>query len=644
MNGIDADPPGRVTLVLGTSAGGTGAHVRMLAAGLAGRGISVSVAGPSAADTRFSFSAVPGVSFTAGRDRGPAAAGRSREHPAAARGCSSAVDAAGHAASRQAHVSRRAHVVHAHGLRAGALTVLALLLVRGRRRPGVVVTVHNAPPAGGGAAGLVYRLLERVVARGADLVLCVSPDLERRMRAAGARQVRTAVIAAPDASPGSAAGAAAAAPLPGPAPAADRPACPVGPACRPAQLRRPPPTAAAASEETASPWPIPSAGRPIVLAVGRLAAQKGFGVLARGGRRLAGPGPGAARGDRGGRAAGRETAGPGRRARRRRGCSSSTAVTFPRCSPPRTVFVLPSRWEGQPLVLQEALRAGTPVVATRVGGIPGLTGQDAALLVPPGDAAGARGRRPLGAHRPAAGRPAARRGRHPRRGAARQKRTRSAPPWTPTPRSGAAPVCDNRPVPLTSTCLCLLTRTDGDGTREVLLGRKKTGLGTGKIVGLGGHVEPGESAAEAAAREAKEESGICVTPGSLALAAHVTFLFPAHPSWDMDHRDLHHDGLGRRAGRDRGDPAAVVPGRGPALRPDVGRRPALAAARPGRRATPRHLQLRRRQRNRRHRHDRPAGLAPARTILARGFHGLRLPLRSASRPRSSRPVANRDEG
>jgi len=89
-------------------------------------------------------------------------------------------------------------------------------------------------------------------------------------------------------------------------------------------------------------------------------------------------------------------------------------------------------------------------------------------------------------------------------------------------------------VPLTSTCLCLLTRTGGDGAREVLLGRKKTGLGTGKIVGLGGHVEPGESAAEAAAREAKEESGIRVTPGSLALAARVTFLFPAHPSWDMD--------------------------------------------------------------------------------------------------------------
>jgi 8-oxo-dGTP diphosphatase len=89
-------------------------------------------------------------------------------------------------------------------------------------------------------------------------------------------------------------------------------------------------------------------------------------------------------------------------------------------------------------------------------------------------------------------------------------------------------------VPLVPTCLCLLTRTSADGTREVLLGYKKTGLGTGKVVGLGGHVEPGETPAEAAAREVKEESGLCVTPGSLAQAAYVTFRFPAHPSWDME--------------------------------------------------------------------------------------------------------------
>jgi glycosyltransferase involved in cell wall biosynthesis len=49
------------------------------------------------------------------------------------------------------------------------------------------------------------------------------------------------------------------------------------------------------------------------------------------------------------------------------------------------VFVLPSVWEGQPLVLQEAMRAGVPIVATRAGGTPALTGEDAAVLVPPGD-------------------------------------------------------------------------------------------------------------------------------------------------------------------------------------------------------------------------------------------------------------------
>jgi glycosyltransferase involved in cell wall biosynthesis len=35
--------------------------------------------------------------------------------------------------------------------------------------------------------------------------------------------------------------------------------------------------------------------------------------------------------------------------------------------------------------VQETLRAGRPLVASRAGGIPDLTGEDAALLVPPGD-------------------------------------------------------------------------------------------------------------------------------------------------------------------------------------------------------------------------------------------------------------------
>jgi 8-oxo-dGTP diphosphatase len=88
-------------------------------------------------------------------------------------------------------------------------------------------------------------------------------------------------------------------------------------------------------------------------------------------------------------------------------------------------------------------------------------------------------------------------------------------------------------VALSATCLCLLIRTRDDGVREVLLGRKKTGFGLGKIVALGGHVEAGETPAEAAVREVKEESGIRVLPAALTAAADLTFLFPARPEWDM---------------------------------------------------------------------------------------------------------------
>ena len=174
----------RVAFVVGTTAGGTGAHVRMLAAGLARRGMAVSVFGPASAAAVLGVASLPGVGFT------PVEFG-DRPRPG---------DAAAVLRLRRALRAAPPGVVHAHGLRAGALTVLALAGTRGarRRRPAIVVTVHNAPPHGGGAAVRVYRVLERMVARGADLVLCVSPDLERRMRAAGARRVGRAVVPAPD--------------------------------------------------------------------------------------------------------------------------------------------------------------------------------------------------------------------------------------------------------------------------------------------------------------------------------------------------------------------------------------------------------------------------------------------------------------
>jgi glycosyltransferase involved in cell wall biosynthesis len=320
----------KVAFVLGTSTGGTGRHVRMLAAGCGAAGVPAEVFGPAQTDRDFGFSAIGfRVGFTeidiADRPR-------------------TLGDLRAIARLRRLLRAWRPDVVHAHGLRAGALTAIAVAFTRPtvyEPRPALIVTVHNAPPAGGAAAA-VYRVLELIVARGADSVLCVSPDLEARMRAAGAARVGRAVVPPPRLTPGDV--------------SAQTPAPDVSAGTRP----------------------------PVVLAVGRLAPQKGFATLLSAAAlwrdlqpqplvTIVGEGPLEAQ-------------------LKRQAVALGLTVHFagsrrdvPALLGSADVFVLPSLWEGQPLILQEALRAGVPVVATRVGGIPELTGEDAALLVPPGD-------------------------------------------------------------------------------------------------------------------------------------------------------------------------------------------------------------------------------------------------------------------
>lgn len=73
-------------------------------------------------------------------------------------------------------------------------------------------------------------------------------------------------------------------------------------------------------------------------------------------------------------------------------------------------------------------------------------------------------------------------------------------------------------IPSDRATLCFVIRED-----EILLIRKKRGLGAGKINGPGGRIEPGETPAECAVREVQEELG--VTPTGLDECGELRFQF-----------------------------------------------------------------------------------------------------------------------
>ena len=313
----------RILQVCGSAAGGVRAHLADCARLLAANGHDVIVEAPAA--------------VLDGLDIEPARAEPLEIGPRPSLNDTLAV-------ARLRRLGRRADVLHAHGLRAGALAALAL----GRRRRGrtrLVVTLHNLT-VGGRLTTLVGDRLERLIARRADLVLAVSPDLAERAQDLGAPQVEVAII----------------------------------PAVSPQQPAEPSTSDAAAAEDA---WPRSGAR---LLTVARLAPQKGLPLLLEAAAILSREVD-----------AGRLTAftwalagdGPGREQAAERIAAEQLPVTLlgrrndaPALMEVADIIVQTSLWEGQPLTIQEALRAGTAIVATDVGGT-AVTARGGAVLVDP---------------------------------------------------------------------------------------------------------------------------------------------------------------------------------------------------------------------------------------------------------------------
>lgn len=249
-----------------------------------------------------------------------------------------------------------AQVIHAHGLRAGALAVLAVKRLPAAKRPRVVVTLHNLP-VGSAPTRLVGKALHLVVVKGADYVLTVSPDLLEKAKQLGLKAGEIAVVPAPARSLSDCAGTASSEtdfettasldPASGPG-AGSGSGVDSGSGC--------------ASSSAAS-----SKAAPRVLTIARLAPQKGLDLLLEAAALIkqrgidftwlvAGDGPLKAQLNQQIAAAALPVKLLGRR--EDIGALLSQA----------DVVVQTSYWEGQPLTLREAMQAGRAIVATDVGG------------------------------------------------------------------------------------------------------------------------------------------------------------------------------------------------------------------------------------------------------------------------------------
>lgn len=239
-------------------------------------------------------------------------------------------------------------VIHAHGLRAGALAVLAAKRLPAAKRPRVVVTLHNLP-VGSAPTRLVGKALHLVVVKGADYVLTVSPDLLKKAKQLGLKAGEIAVVPAPARSLSDCAGTASSETDFGTTASLD-------PASGPG---------AGSGPGTSSDTDCDAA--PCLLTIARLAPQKGLDLLLEAATLIkqrgidftwlvAGDGPLKAQLNQQIATAALPVKLLGRR--EDIGALLSQA----------DVVVQTSYWEGQPLTLREAMQAGRAIVATDVGG------------------------------------------------------------------------------------------------------------------------------------------------------------------------------------------------------------------------------------------------------------------------------------
>lgn len=169
----------RVLELSAQAAGGVRAHIRQVSQLLAKDGHQVLLAGPSNV-----ISPAPGVVG--------GACLRTYQIDIGARPSGADLKAL----RQLKQLAATAQVIHAHGLRAGALAVLAAKRLPAAKRPRVVVTLHNLP-VGSAPTRLVGKALHLVVVKGADYVLTVSPDLLKKAKQLGLKAGEIAVVPAP---------------------------------------------------------------------------------------------------------------------------------------------------------------------------------------------------------------------------------------------------------------------------------------------------------------------------------------------------------------------------------------------------------------------------------------------------------------